>query len=108
MSEEIVPATPPAAPAAPEPAPAAPPAAVAAAAPASGNTPLPPKSLLVAYILLILFSILGIHHFYLGKIGRGVLWLLTGGLLGVGVIIDIFTLPAQTRTVNARRAVGIR
>jgi hypothetical protein len=97
MSEEIVPAatTP-----APEQA-AAPP-------PASGKTPLPPKSLLVAYILLILFSILGIHHFYLGKIGRGLLWLFTGGLLGVGVIIDIFTLPAQTRTVNARRAVGIR
>jgi hypothetical protein len=95
MSEEIVPAA-----SAPGPAPGP-------AAPA-GTTPLPRKSLLVAYILLILFSILGIHHFYLGKIGRGLLWLFTAGLLGVGVIIDIFTLPAQTRTVNARRAVGIR
>jgi hypothetical protein len=97
MSEEIVPAA-----STPAPAPAAP------APAASGNTPLPRKSLLVAYILLIIFSILGIHHFYLGKVGRGLLWLFTGGLLGIGVIVDIFTLPAQTRTVNARRAVGIR
>jgi len=50
----------------------------------------------------------GIQHFYLGKIGRGVLWLLTGGLLGVGLIIDLFTLPQQVKTVNARWAVGIK
>jgi len=68
---------------------------------------LPPKSIGVAYILLIFLGFLGIHQFYLGKIGRGILYLLTAGLFFVGVIVDLFTLPSQVKTINARRAVGI-
>jgi len=69
---------------------------------------LPPKSLGVAYVLWFFLGLLGIHHFYLGKTGRGLLWLFTGALLTVGLWIDLFTLPAQVRQVNAQRAVGIR
>ena len=71
---------------------------------------LPPKSVGVAYawFLLTFIGIAGIQHFYLGKTGRGILWLLTFGLLGIGTLIDLFTLPGQTRQVNAQRAVGIR
>ena len=63
-------------------------------------------------MLFSLVAVCGVQHFYLGKIGRGVLWLLTFGLLtfgllGVGLIIDLFTLPQQVKNVNARRAVGI-
>jgi len=78
--------------------------------PAYAGDMLPPKRTGVAY-LMMLFSfvgICGIQHFYLGKVGRGILWLLTLGVFGIGLIIDLFTLPAQTRQVNAQRAVGIR
>ena len=69
---------------------------------------LPPKSVGVAYVLWFFLGLLGIHHFYLGKTGRGLLWLFTGALLTVGLWIDLFTLPSQVRQVNAQRAVGIR
>ena len=71
---------------------------------------LPPRETSIAYAMMLftLLGFAGFQHFYLGKIGRGVLWLLTVGLFGIGTIIDIFTLPAQTRQVNAQRAVGIR
>lgn len=74
------------------------------------GAPLPPKELGIAYALMLFsfIGVAGIQHFYMGKIGRGVLWLLTWGLLGIGSIVDIFTLPSQIKTVNARRAVGIK
>ncbi len=59
-------------------------------------------------MLFTFIGVAGIQHFYMGKIGRGILWLLTWGLLGIGSIVDIFTLPSQIKTVNARRAVGIK
>lgn len=76
---------------------------------ATGRPPLPLKDTAAAYcfMLFTLIGVAGIQHFYLGKIGRGILWLLTFGLLGIGTIVDIFTLPSQTKTINARRAVGI-
>lgn len=42
----------------------------------------------VAFILCILFGILGAHKFYEGKTGMGILYLLTGGLCGIGWLID--------------------
>ena len=70
---------------------------------------LAPKETGIAYacMLIGLVGVFGIQHFYMGKIGRGVLWLLTFGLLGFGTIVDLFTLPSQVKAVNARRAVGI-
>lgn len=72
-------------------------------------TALAPKESGTAYafMLFTLIGVAGVQHFYMGKVGRGVLWVLTFGLLGVGTIIDLFTLGSQVKDVNARRAVGI-
>ncbi len=72
-------------------------------------TSLAPRKLGTAYALM-LFSfvgVCGIQHFYMGKTGRGLLWLFTVGLFGVGLIVDLFTLPQQIKNINARRSVGI-
>jgi len=50
----------------------------------------------VAIILLILVGALGIHKFYLGQIGPGILYLFTGGLCGIGLIIDLVKLLTDT------------
>ena len=47
------------------------------------------KSRIVALLLCIFFFFFGIHRFYVGKIGTGILYLLTGGIFGIGWIVDI-------------------
>jgi len=69
-------------------------------------------SVVIAYILWLLsgFGLAGFHRFYLGKIPTGLLWMFTGGLLGIGSIYDFITLPGQVREANIRRAIedGVR
>jgi len=57
------------------------------------------KSLGMAYLFWFAswFGIAGLQRFYLGKVGSGVLYLLTWGLFGLGTLYDLFTLPAQVR-----------
>ncbi|MCE5256500.1 MAG: TM2 domain-containing protein, partial [Spirochaetaceae bacterium] len=54
-------------------------------------------SLPVAYVLWAVSGCgaLGLHRFYLGKTGTGLIWLFTGGLAGFGAIYDLVTLPRQ-------------
>lgn len=47
------------------------------------------KSKSVALLLCIFLGLFGAHRFYVGKIGSGFLYLLTGGLCGFGWIIDL-------------------
>ncbi len=48
-----------------------------------------PRSRLVALVLCVLLGYFGVHRFYVGKFMTGVIWLLTGGLFGIGYIVDI-------------------
>lgn len=50
------------------------------------------KSQLVALLLCIFLGGLGIHRFYLGYTGMGLLYLFTAGLAGIGWVIDIILL----------------
>jgi TM2 domain-containing membrane protein YozV len=58
------------------------------------------KSKGVAYLLWFFLGIFGAHRFYLEKIGTGILYLLTGGIFGIGWVIDLFTLGGQVDTYN--------
>ena len=47
------------------------------------------KKRLVAFLLCFFLGCLGIHRFYVGKVGTGVIQLLTGGLFGIWTLIDL-------------------
>ncbi len=46
------------------------------------------KRILPALLLCFFFGCLGVHRFYVGKIGTGILQLLTAGGLGIWALID--------------------
>ena len=55
----------------------------------------------LTWILLTFLGIFGIHRMYMGKWLTGILYLLTCGLLGIGIIYDFWTLNDQITIVNA-------
>jgi TM2 domain-containing membrane protein YozV len=59
-----------------------------------------PYSYDLAWVLQTFLGVLGLHRMYIGKWGTGVLWLLTGGLFGVGYIYDYVTLNEQVSLAN--------
>jgi TM2 domain-containing membrane protein YozV len=56
----------------------------------------------VAWVLLTFLGVFGAHRFYLGKVWTGILYLVSGGLLFMGVIYDFWTLNGQVDEANAR------
>ena len=51
-----------------------------------------PKSKWVAFFLCLFFGVLGAHKFYEGKILFGVIYILTAGFCGIGVVVDLVIL----------------
>ncbi|MBK8287809.1 MAG: TM2 domain-containing protein [Pseudomonadales bacterium] len=59
----------------------------------------------LAWILLTFLGLLGVHRMYQGKWLTGILYLLTGGLFGLGILYDFWTLNDQVSILNAQQRV---
>ena len=47
------------------------------------------RSRVVAILLCLLLGFFGVHRFYVGKIGTGILMILTAGGLGIWYVADL-------------------
>ena len=64
------------------------------------QVPVEFKTTGIANLLWFFTGIFGGHKFYLGQSGLGVAYLLTLGFLGIGTLVDLFTLPRQVQDAN--------
>lgn len=62
------------------------------------------KSRAAAFLLWCLgaFGLCGLHRLYVGRVGTGLLWLGTFGLLGLGQLADLGHLGDMVRAANRR------
>lgn len=60
----------------------------------------------LTWILLTFLGYLGLHRLYLGKYFTGLLYLFTGGLLGIGWVYDFCTMNNQISELNHWAAVA--
>jgi TM2 domain-containing membrane protein YozV len=116
MSFDNTSQTPPPPPSPLPPAPTAPPVGAPVFAPPAPNAAPPApnapaavgsKSFLATWLLALLLGILGIDRFYLGKVGTGILKLVTFGGLGIWALIDlILVLTNVTRDAKGLALAG--
>jgi len=55
----------------------------------------------VAWILLTFLGLFGIHRFYMKKWVTGIIYLLSGGIFGIGYLFDLWTLNDQVSRLNS-------
>jgi TM2 domain-containing membrane protein YozV len=61
-----------------------------------------PLNYTLAWVFLTFLGVFGIHRFYMEKWITGIIYLLTGGLLGLGLLYDLWTLNEQVSEINAK------
>ena len=59
----------------------------------------------VGYVLWI-FGFTGSHRFYYGRHVTGTIWFFTGGVFGIGWLIDALLIPSMDRDADQRYATG--
>jgi TM2 domain-containing membrane protein YozV len=59
-----------------------------------------PVDYTVAWVLLTFLGLLGIHRIYIGKWLSGIIYLLSGGIFGLGYLYDFWTLNDQITVIN--------
>lgn len=68
------------------------------------TTEFSPRSRLVALLFCVLLGVFGVHRFYVGKIGTGILMLVTIGGLGIWTLIDLILIAVGSfRDKEGRR-----
>lgn len=58
--------------------------------------PVSPRNFIAAILLCFFLGVLGVHRFYVGKIGTGILMLLTGGGFGIWYIVDLVLIATSS------------
>ncbi len=69
----------------------------------ASDKPMSPHSRLAALLLCIFLGGIGVHRFYVGKVGTGVAMIFTLGGLGIWVLIDlIMIVVGNFKDVNGK------
>lgn len=58
------------------------------------------KDPIITLLLCWFLGVFGIHRFYVGDVGIGIIELLTGGVCGILAIVDLFLSFGMTRSAN--------
>jgi len=61
----------------------------------------------ISWILLTFAGYFGLHRFYMRKWFSGLLYLISAGLLVIGIVYDFWTLNEQISEINSRYQQGV-